>query len=189
MDMSCGARLCPSCTFRMISLSAWMVSAVVKLAPCSVLLTGDLAELAGGDARLEVGADLRVGHLAHAATHGIDEDGAFVEDGLALEAFDRGQRSGRAAPAAVAHLSGRSCACALAGAPAPRPQLCRPDCRTQRQSAGAPPATSAGDRICFPSRVLCAAICAASGPLKPLRATASTICWRRGLEASRYSCE
>jgi hypothetical protein len=41
----------------------------------------------------------------------------------------------------------------------------------------------------FLSRVLWAAICAASGPLKPLLAIACSICWRRGLEASRYSSE
>jgi len=34
-------------------------------------------------------------------------------------------------------------------------------------------------RISFLSRVLWAAICAASGPLKPLLAIACSICWRR----------
>src|ERR1019366_6359483 len=41
----------------------------------------------------------------------------------------------------------------------------------------------------FVAGVLGAAICAASAPLKPLFAMACSICWRRGLEASRYSCE
>ena len=60
-----------------------------------VLLPGDDAELAGGDTRLEAGADLRVGRLSHAPAHGIDEERAFVHDGLALKASVAGKGEGR----------------------------------------------------------------------------------------------
>ncbi len=54
----------------------------------------DLAKLARSDARLEVRADFRVGHLPHTATHGVYEDGSFIEHSLTLEAFvaGKGQR-------------------------------------------------------------------------------------------------
>ena len=43
-----------------------------------VLLSGNYAELAGCDPRLEVGTHFRVRRLAHSATHGIHEKGALI---------------------------------------------------------------------------------------------------------------
>src|SRR6185312_6181586 len=50
-----------------------------------VPIIGNPFELAGGDTRLEAGADLRVGHLAHASAQRIYIESAFVYDGLTLE--------------------------------------------------------------------------------------------------------
>ena len=60
-----------------------------------VLFPGNNAELAGGDTRLEAGADLRVGRLSHAPAHGIDEEGALIHDGLALKAAVAGKGQSR----------------------------------------------------------------------------------------------
>src|SRR5271163_1119904 len=44
-----------------------------------VLTSADLAKLARGNPGLEVCANFRVSHLAHPATHRVNEDGAFIK--------------------------------------------------------------------------------------------------------------
>ena len=50
-----------------------------------VLFAGNKLKLAGSDARLEAGANLRVGRFSHAAPHGIDKQRPFILNRLALE--------------------------------------------------------------------------------------------------------
>ena len=57
-----------------------------ELPPGLVFLSGHKLELAGGNARLEVGANFGIGHFAHSASHGVAEEVAFIGDGFALEA-------------------------------------------------------------------------------------------------------
>ena len=71
-----------------------------EVTTCGMLASPDLAKLARGDASLEVGADLRVGHLAHTATHGVYKDGPLIEYSFSLEAFVAGESQRGAGPAA-----------------------------------------------------------------------------------------
>ncbi len=57
-------------------------------------LCRNLFELAGGDTRLEAGANFRVGHLAHAPAQRIHIESTFVHDGLTLEALIAGEGDG-----------------------------------------------------------------------------------------------
>jgi hypothetical protein len=61
------------------------------MATCGVLAPADLTKLAGGNACFEVGANLWIGHLAHAASHRVYEDGSFIKYRFTLETLVAGK--------------------------------------------------------------------------------------------------
>jgi hypothetical protein len=69
-----------------------------EMATRRMLAAANFTELARGDARIEVGANFRVGHLAHPAPHSVYEDSSFIKNSFTLEALVTGKGQRRTSP-------------------------------------------------------------------------------------------
>ena len=157
-----------------------------ELPPGVVLLAGRALELSGGLPLLEVVAHLAVSKVAHAAPQGVAHDVSLIGDGLALEVAALGKGDGRMRllrDAFGTRLLLSRCA---------RPRFGNDPVRLVAELGRKLPVGCQylGGRV---NLFLVAS--GVGGDLRglwpaanPLFSRASPICWRRGLDASRYSC-
>ena len=139
----------------------------------------------GSKPGIEIGADLGVGDFAHAAPEAVAHQGALVDDRFALEVLvtGKGQRFLRAIV-----WDGW-----LDLVLNPFPRRADDGIGLIAELGGQPPM---GVEHFLGRQNLLLVACGVSGDLRglrgprtPLRSMYSRICWLRGLEASRYSCE
>ncbi len=151
-------------------------------APRSILRSLHHPKIACCAPGLELRSNLPIPCLSHPPAHGVAQDSALIDDGLPLKDALAGEGHGFLGLGATLLpnllMSGAfSCSSNnLFGLIANSVAIFLWASRTC-------PAV----RFCLRSRVECAAISAASAPVRPVFSSCSRICRERGLEASRYS--